>query len=123
MPMTREERAKQFQPFDAMKGLQEALRDREERHSRVEKHDISEEQIERNSEVLSSLERGDTVRIDCYRCFHDVTLTGEVTQVSIPFRYLKLDREKILFSDIYSITVTEYAYFRKKISPSAGAPQ
>ena len=33
--------------FDAMKGLQEALRDREERHSRVEKHDISEEQAEK----------------------------------------------------------------------------
>ena len=43
--MMREERAKQFAPFDAMKGLQEALRDREERHSRVEKLEISEEQI------------------------------------------------------------------------------
>ena len=42
--MMREERAKQFQPFDAMIGLQEALRDREERHSRVERHEISEEQ-------------------------------------------------------------------------------
>ena len=41
--MTRQERAKQFMPFDAMKGLQEALRDREERHSRVERHGISDE--------------------------------------------------------------------------------
>lgn len=41
--MTRAERAKIFSPFDAMKGLQEALRDREERHLRVERHDISEE--------------------------------------------------------------------------------
>ena len=41
--MTRAERAKLFAPFDAMKGLQEALRDREERHLRVEKHEISEE--------------------------------------------------------------------------------
>lgn len=32
--------------FDAMKGLSEALRDREERHLRVEKHDISDEAIE-----------------------------------------------------------------------------
>ena len=31
-----------------MKGLQEALRDREERHLRVERHDISEEQEEHN---------------------------------------------------------------------------
>lgn len=53
--MTQAERAKQFAPFDAMKGLQEALRDREERHARVERHDISEEDIERNSSVLAML--------------------------------------------------------------------
>ena len=53
--MMRQERAKQFMPFDAMKGLQEALRDREERHSRVEKHDISEEQMEKNSEIFMRL--------------------------------------------------------------------
>ena len=47
--MTRAERAKIFAPFDAMKGLQEALRDREERHLRVERHEISEEQAEQNS--------------------------------------------------------------------------
>ena len=41
--MTRENRAKQFMPFDAMKGLAEALKDREERHSRVQKHGVSEE--------------------------------------------------------------------------------
>ena len=53
--MTTAERAKQFAPFDAMKGLQEALRDREERHSRVQRHDISEEQMERNSEIFAKL--------------------------------------------------------------------
>ena len=41
--MTQGDRAKQFMPFDAMKGLKEALRDREERHSRVEKRDLSED--------------------------------------------------------------------------------
>ena len=41
--MTQSDRAKQFMPFDAMKGLKEALRDREERHSRVEKRDLSED--------------------------------------------------------------------------------
>ena len=64
--MTQAERAKQFAPFDAMKGLQEALRDREERHARVERHDISEEQIEKNSEVHSQVSRGTRVRIECY---------------------------------------------------------
>ena len=94
-------------PFDAMKGLQEALRDREERHSRVEKHDISDEQAQKNSEVFLRLRKGMTVRLECYQAFHDVTLTGTVTGVSVPYRYLKLDGREICFGDIYAIEVVD----------------
>ena len=41
------DRARQFLPFDALKGLQEELRIREERRTRIEKKALSEEQIER----------------------------------------------------------------------------
>ena len=54
--MMREQRAKQFMPFDAMKGLAEALRDREERHSRVQKHGVSEEDQAQISETLCKVE-------------------------------------------------------------------
>ena len=37
-------RAAQFMPFDALKGLTEELRKREERHCRVEKTELSEEE-------------------------------------------------------------------------------
>ena len=103
--MMREERAKQFAPFDAMKGLQEALRDREERHSRVERHDISEEQMEKNSEVFSTLTKGTTVKVNCYRAFHDVTVTGTVTAIDTVHKYIQLGPDKLLFRDIYSIEV------------------
>ena len=91
--MTRAERAKIFSPFDAMKGLQEALRDREERHLRVERHDISEEQAEHNSRIFLKLRRGMKVEIDCY--------------CACTFRWLKLDGEQIYFEDIYSIEITD----------------
>ena len=81
-------------PFDAMKGLQEALRDREERHSRVEKHDISEEQIEKNSRLLERLERGMRIRLECHHSFHDVCMEGRVTEISCSFRYLRLDESR-----------------------------
>ena len=103
--MTRAERAKQFMGFDAMKGLQEALRDREERHSRVEKHDISEEQIEKNCGVLAKLSVGDVVSVECYRAFHDVTKRGRVMQLCIPFKYLIVGVDKIFFDDIYDIEI------------------
>ena len=96
--------------FDAMKGLSEALRDREERHSRVEKHDISEEAQEKNSEVFARLTRGMAVRMECYCAFHDVVKEGTVTAVDLSFRHLKLNGEKIFFSDIYSIEIIEYPH-------------
>ncbi len=105
--MTRGERAKQFAPFDAMKGLQEALRDREERHCRVEKREISEETVERNSAVIGRLERGMKVEIFCYCAFHDVVKRGAVTGVDPVSRYLKLGDERVWFEDIYSIRITD----------------
>ena len=106
--MTQAERAKQFAPFDAMKGLQEALRDREERHARVERHEISEEQIEKNSSVLVKLTKGTRIIIDYYFAFHDITKEGRITEISTAFRYLKLNGEKIYFDDIYCIRITDH---------------
>lgn len=103
--MTREQRAKQFMPFDAMKGLQEALRDREERHSRVERHGISEEEQEALSAVMNKLSKGDKIRISYYSHFHDVEKSGTVTAINYAYRFLKVDEEKIVFDDIYKITI------------------
>ncbi len=105
--MTRAERAKIFAPFDAMKGLQEALRDREERHSRVERHDISDEDADRNSRMLQKIQRGMKVEISCYSAFHDVVKRGRVDKIDLTFRFLKLNGEQIWFDDIYSIKVTD----------------
>ena len=105
--MTREQRAKQFMPFDAMKGLQEALRDREERHTRVAKHDISEEDQEANSIVLSKISNGTKVEINYYCHFHDVVKSGTITGISYAYRFLKMDGEKIFFDDIYNITIID----------------
>lgn len=86
-----------------MKGLQEALRDREEKHSRVERHDISEEAVERNSIVISKLEKNSRVEIEYYCAFHDVIRQGRITELSTVFKWLRLNGEKIFFDDIYKI--------------------
>ena len=105
--MTQEQRAKQFMPFDAMKGLQEALRDREERHSRVERHDISEEEQEQNSKVLCQMKNGSRVEVNYYCHFHDVVRSGTITAINIPYHFLILDDEKIFFEDIYKIVIVD----------------
>lgn len=103
--LTREERAKLFAPFDAMKGLKEALRDREERHARVARHEISDEQAEENSRVILKLERGMEIEVFCHLSFHDVVKRGVVTDLDLALRKLKLNDKNILFDDIYTITI------------------
>ena len=105
--MMREQRAKQFMPFDAMKGLKEAILEREERHSRVARHGIAEEQAEQNSLAMRHIKKGCRVRLEYYKGFHDVDKEGTVTVVDLPMRYIKIEDEKILFEDIYSIVLLE----------------
>lgn len=105
--MTREQRAKQFQPFDAMKGLQEALRDREERHTRVTRTEISEEKSDANSAILYKVEKGMKIRLLCYFSFHNVKMEGRVTEIDLVYKYLKLGNDKIYFDDIYDIKICD----------------
>lgn len=105
--MTREQRAKQFMPFDAMKGLKEALANREERHNRVEKRELSEDTIEHISTMLGRLELGMEATIEHYRAYHDVVSTGRVKAMDLAFKYILLDAEKIYFDNIYDIKIRE----------------
>ena len=105
--MTRRERAKQFLPFDAMKGLQEALRDREERHARVERHEIGEEEQAALNRALTALKKGDRVSVSCYSAFHDTRKEGIVTGLNPGAQYLLLNGEKILFENVYTLDILD----------------
>ena len=74
--MNKANRAAQFQPFDALKGLQEELRMREERRNRVEKKEVSEEKAEEISRELIKIQKGSNVEIVFYRNGSYYELTG-----------------------------------------------
>ena len=101
--MTRQERAKQFMAFDAMKGLQEALRDREEKYSRVERRERGEDALALLSSEITRLERGDQVKILYYHSFHEVEKVGFVEKIDMVYRYIIVAGEKIIFDDIYEM--------------------
>lgn len=105
--MTREQRAKQFMPFDAMKGLKEALAVREERHSRVDKRELSEDTIEALSETLSMLVPGMEIEIEHYRSCHDVVDRGRIQRIDLAYKYLMVGDVKIFFTNIYDIKILE----------------
>ena len=103
--MNNKERAKQFLPFDALKGLTEALREREERRTRVEKKQLSEDMAEELSLALSEVEVGTSVRITFYSDGHYLDLEGTVTQIDAIYRRLRIGGERIRFDDILRLTL------------------
>lgn len=103
--MNRQDRAKQFVPFDALKGLQEELRIREERRTRVKKKTLSEDQIEKISRVLSRLEEGSKVAICLYNKGHYITLDGYISEINQIYEYIKIGNEKVFFDDIYKLAI------------------
>ena len=105
--MNRQDRAKQFMPFDALKGLQEELRIREERRTRVKKKTLSEDQIEKISRVLSIVSEGSKVAICLYSKGHYISVEGYVSEVGQIYEYIKIGNEKVFFEDIYRIAIIE----------------
>ena len=105
--MNRENRAKQFMPFDALKGLQEELAKREELHTRVEKSLLSEDIIKEISDVLIKLEIGSKVRIVFYRNGRYYELKGEILKINPTYKFLTTVSKKIYFDDIKEIEILE----------------
>ncbi len=102
--MPRADRAKQFAPFDALKGLQNALRLKEYQHERITKGEVQEEAAERMSKVLINLEKGDRVQVTYFEDGHNKKLSGEAKLV-IEEQCLKVGNKKIKLDDILDITV------------------
>ena len=105
--MNKADRAAQFQPFDALKGLQEELRAREERRTRVEKKELSDEHIEALSTALAKIYKKSKVEITFYRAGHYYNLRGEVEGKSDIYKYLLIGQEKIFYDDIYELKTCE----------------
>ena len=105
--MNRQERAKQFMPFDALKGLKEALKAKEEKLTRVAKRELSEEQQEVLSEVITQLEKGMLVKATFYYKGHYVEITDRLQEKNIPLRYLGIGKSKLFFSDLYKVQILD----------------
>ena len=103
--MRREDRAKQFLPFDAMKGLQEAMRRKEEQAERVERIELGEEDKAAISDALSLIERGVEVELIYYHDGNYLPQRGIVTAFEPEKKFLTLEGERIPFSDLLKITI------------------
>lgn len=100
-------RAAQFMPFDALKGLQEELRKREELHSRAEKREMDEETLNEISVMLGRIRKGDHIAVDFFYNGHSLKTNGNVVDKKLTEKILVLDNISIDFEDIYRIAIIE----------------
>lgn len=93
------ERAKQFMPFDALKGFKEALREKEK--IVVDKIYLCEDAISEINNILSTLKIGDMVKVVFYKENEYIEVTGLVSKMKNDF--FVIVKEKIMYNNIYRI--------------------
>lgn len=99
--MRREERAKQFMPFAALKGYQEALWEREK--MTVEKIELSEEMKEELDRQFAQIKKNEIVTVVYFHEGEYLKITGMVSGIDVNSRNIKIVNTKIRFEDIYRI--------------------
>ncbi len=101
--MNREDRAKQFMPFAALKGYEMALRAKE--HIVIPKQELSEERLNELDETLIQSKIGDMIECIYYKkqeeCY--LKVTGILTKIDEEARLLKIVNTAISFDDIYEL--------------------
>ena len=102
--MSREDRAKQFAPFNPLRGLSKTLRLKEYEHDKILKGDLSEEQIESISSSLKSIKEGSIVEI-CY--YYDGYYLKEKGNCNIDFnkKIVEINNKQIDFDSLYEINI------------------
>ena len=97
-----EDRAKQFMPFAALKGLPDALAAKEK--VIVPKIELSEEMAEELDRSMHELAKGRIATVVYFRKGEYIKITGMVARIDETSRLLQIVNTKIPFDDILTIT-------------------
>lgn len=97
------DRAKQFVPFAALKGLPEALSAKE--RITVDKIELSPEMAEELDRRMHLLQKGNIATVVYFHKDEYIKITGMVARIDTTCRLLQIVNTKINFEDIYEVTV------------------
>ena len=101
--MANKSKCNQYQPFDALKGFSDKLREKEVTY--IEKKVLSEETIEHLNNLLLSLTKNDYVSVKYYHKGQYLDKEGFVEKVDAYNRCLIISGLKINFDDLYEINM------------------
>lgn len=97
------DRAKQFIPFDALKGFRMALRAQEK--VTVARKELSEDQKSDLDYQLQQLNRAQLITVTYYDGHQDVRLTGMVSQIDSLRQQLTIVKTVIAFEDLIQLEI------------------
>lgn len=99
--MRPEDRAKQFLPFAALKGHEEALRQKEK--IVVPKIELSEEMKEELDQKFQEIQKGDMVTITYFAEDEYLKKTGMISRLDKTAKIIVIVNTKIPFEDVYDV--------------------
>ena len=100
-----EERAKQFMPFSALKGLEEALSSKEK--IIVPKKELTQDYAEELNLKLKSLKAGSIITVVYYCKEEYIKLTGMIAKINYDSRIIQIVNTKIPFDDLLDIIIAD----------------
>ena len=104
--MARADRAKLFVPFDALKGLQEILREKEKEVE--ERKELSEESLMELQKELDKIDIGSCVKIKYYKNNKYVDITGVINKINYTKKKIILKENIIInLSDIIELKLKQ----------------
>lgn len=106
MPIS--ERAKQFMPFAALKGLEEALIQKERELTLSPRKKLSDHEEDRLDRLLRQVQKGDRITVQYYLNGEYLTVCGRISLINASQRFMLLGEDTVLpFADIYDIVIVE----------------
>ena len=97
------DRAKQFLPFDALKGFREALKEKEKN---IElKKDLFDTEIDKLNEIIKKLRKDMLVKISYYYSIEYIEIVGKIKMIDIINKKINILNSVINFDDIVSIEI------------------
>ena len=102
--MNRVARAKQFLPFDALKGLQEALKEKEIEYE--EKKELSEDTLSELNDKFNQVENEKCIKLKYYKNGRYSEIEGTVTNIDYIKKKIQINKtENVNICDIIDILV------------------
>ena len=102
--MSRKDRAKQFAPFEALRGLREALRIKEFEHEKVQKGELSEEDAMHISKILMDFKKNSNVRITYFENGHYYDVEG-VANLRLEENIIIVNNQNIILDNIHNLVI------------------